>query len=72
MFSDDICSLLVFLNRSINRTCACASTAINTLVSVDNVHGITSRNSIRRTFISASTAVDARVFNYISHFNYLL
>lgn len=46
---------------SFNRTYACASTAFETFVSVDNVLAVLFGNAFYRTFSSTSAAADAIV-----------
>ena len=53
--------------RSANRTCACASTAIQTCRSVDSALAVSLRNSTYGTLSHASAAADAIVIDLISH-----
>ena len=53
--------------RSANRTCACASTAIQTCRSVDNALAVSLRNSTYGALSHASAAADAIVIDLISH-----
>jgi hypothetical protein len=58
----------LFSLRSVHRANACASAAVKTFVSVDDVLAVLFGNSIHRTFGSASAATDAIVSrNLISH-----
>ncbi len=61
----------LFLDRSTNRAYACASTAAETFVSVDNILAILFCDALNGTFSNASTATDAIVSNLISHDKYL-
>ena len=57
----------LFLNRCSNRASACARTARNALVSVDNVLAVTLGNALAGTSFSTCTASDALVCNYVCH-----
>lgn len=61
----------LFLNRSINRAVACASTTRNTFISVDNVDAVTLCDTATRTSVSTSATSDAIVCNLISHDKHL-
>ena len=52
---------------SINRASACASTAVNALISINYINSISLRDSLSRAFTCAYAAADTRIINYISH-----
>ena len=60
----------LFSLGSFYRANACASAAIETCVSIDNVLAVLFRDSLNRTFRSASTAADAIVSNLVCHWKY--
>jgi len=59
----------LFLSGCANRTCVCARTAANALVSIDYVFAITFGDATGRTCILASAAADALIGNFVCHFD---
>ena len=57
----------LFLSRSVYRTSVSAASAANALVSVDNVLAITLRDAAGGTSVSACTAADALIRNFVCH-----
>ena len=57
----------LFLNRSAYWANTCTSTAIEALVSVDNVFAVSCRDSANRALSFTAAAVDAFITNYICH-----
>ncbi len=50
---------LVLRYRSVNRTCTCTGAAVDALIGFDNVHAVSGRDGISRTFVSTCATVDA-------------
>ncbi len=59
----------LFFSGCANRTCICARTAANALVSIDYVFAITFGDATGRASILASAAVDAFIGNLVCHFD---
>ena len=57
----------LFLCRSAYRTCICARTAADALVSVNNVFAVTLGNATGRASVGACAAADALVRNLVCH-----
>ena len=55
------------LYRSIYRSCASASTALDALFSVDNILAIAFRNTANRALRSTCAASDAVIIDFICH-----
>jgi hypothetical protein len=61
------CTSSLFGLDSLRGASVSACTAVYAEIGVDYILGIAFRDSLRRTLVNASTALDAVVINYVSH-----
>lgn len=55
-------------SRSTNRTYTCTGTALDALISINYIFGITLGNSFNGAFCFTSAAAEALIADYISHY----
>ncbi len=66
-----LCFRELFLNGSVNRANACARTAVDALLGIDNILAVAFADAAYRALALARTAAYAIIGNLISHVIYL-